>query len=87
MNEKLNKILESLSYEEKDLLYRKLWYNYVLEDVQEVIENSDISINNPDAIANVVAKKYVYDGDYDCEKTYWDNIEYLLQKEVNCYSF
>lgn len=85
MNEKLNKILESLSYEEKDLLYRKLWYDYVLEDVKEVIEDSDISIKNPDKIAKEIARKYVYDGDYDCELSYWNNIEILLQKEVNEY--
>ena len=80
MEEKLNKILEELTCEEKDLLYRKLWYNYVLQDAQDVIENYlDIDVEKSNEMAKEVARKYVYEAEYDCNLSYWTNIEELIK--------
>lgn len=75
MNTKLTNILNSLSALEKDELYRALWLEYVKEDIRNYDESLD------ESMVEVVASRYVYDGDYDCNLSYWDNIENLIKEE------
>lgn len=74
----LDDLLASLSPKEKDVLYRKLWFEHVLEDVQSFAETEDLEIT--DEIAKQVADRYVYNGDYDCNLSYWDNINNLVKE-------
>lgn len=81
MSDKTNieRIIESLSSVEKDELYRCLWLEHVTEDVVSFCEDNDIPYNNED-FPSTVAKRYVYDGEYDCGLSYWVNIENLVKK-------
>lgn len=72
-----DKIINSLSPVQKDLIYRKLWYDHVLEDVDSTFENIT------DDIKEEVARRYVYDGDYDCNLSYWNNLQVLVD-DVSC---
>lgn len=76
IEQKINTILKDLTEEEKDAIYRKLWYNHVLEDVYSLSTDEDIEIT--DDIAETIADRYVYNGDYDCNLSYWDNIRNLI---------
>ena len=74
MNTKLTNILNSLSTSEKDELYRALWLEYVKEDIRNYDESLD------EGAVEVIASRYVYDVDYDCNLSYWDNIENLIEE-------
>ena len=80
MDEKLNKLLEDLTSAEKDRLYRLLWENYVAEDVASY-SNEELTQDEVDHIVY----RYVYEGDYDCNLSYWDNIDNLIQEEKRGY--
>ena len=69
-------LLDEQSSYEKDQLYRKLWLSYVMEDIQSHAEDIDAELTE-DQIARA-ADIYVYHGKYDCNITYWDNIENLI---------
>lgn len=83
MDKKIDKIYNSLSAVEKDALYRKLWMDYVKKDVHSLLEddsledNKDVSVED---IADIVSERYVHDGDYDCNLSYWDNLENLVSE-------
>lgn len=72
---------------DKDKLYRCLWEDYVREDVQNRIEDTaddyqDIPEDDMPDIIDTVVYKYVRDGDYDCNRTYWENIDNLIEKVI-----
>ena len=71
-------LIEELSAAERDRLYRKLWYPYVVEDVEKRIDDLNIKLTE-NQIDNI-ATAFVYDGEYDCNLTYWDNIDNLIDR-------
>lgn len=74
---KLN--FNELSYEEKDAIYRAVWLNHVKNDVKAFIKDQDITLTE-DQIDHI-AQLYVYDGRYDCNLNYWDNLDNLINEE------
>ena len=71
---KIDKILDELNCYEKDLLYRKLWSHYVESDVRS--EHSNLSQEE----VNKVVERVVYEGDMDCNLSYWDNISNIVNE-------
>ena len=66
---------------QKDDIYRMVWSDYVEEDVRRVLdEREDLTEEERDAIIEDVVNDYVYNGDYDCTLSYWDNINNLIEK-------
>lgn len=65
-----------LSPEEREKIYREVWKEHVMEDVREIAEENgtELSENDVDRIAD----RYVNNGDYDCNLSYWDNIDNLI---------
>lgn len=57
----------------RDQIYRHLWLNYVKEDIESHLDDMDIELTE-DQIEEA-ARRYVYDGNYDCNLDYWTNIE------------
>lgn len=74
---KLN--FDKLSYEEKDAIYRAVWLNHVKNDIKAFIKDEDITLTE-DQI-NYIGRLYVYDGEYDCNLSYWDNLSNLINEE------
>ena len=76
--------LDTLSVSDKDQLYRYLWAEYVEEDVTyQLMENGPcLSKKDRKKIVASVTRKYVYDGKYDCNLSYWDNIHNLIELEI-----
>ena len=74
---KLN--FDKLSYEEKDAIYRAVWLNHVKNDIKAFIKDEDVTLTE-DQI-DYIARLYVYDGEYDCNLSYWDNLSNLINEE------
>lgn len=68
----------------KDEIYRMLWKEYVVEDVTQHLETrDDINKSSEEMIEMIdrIATRYVYDGEYDCNLPYWDNLDNLIEEE------
>lgn len=70
-------LVKSLNPTEKDDLYRELWSEYVREDIISFIDDDLMAKLEHDDI-NEMVRRYVYDGEYDCNLSYWDNIQNLI---------
>ena len=79
--------LSYLTPDEKDKIYRALWKEHVVEDARSQIEEyifyELIPKEDVERIADQAAERYVYEGDYDCNLSYWDNIENLVKDEIS----
>ena len=68
-----------------DNLYRLIWKEYVKEDMYGFVEqNSDkewcaIIEGMTDAIIDLGAETFVFEGNYDCNLDYWTNIENAIR--------
>lgn len=72
-----SEILTKMDGQSKDSLYRMLWSEYLCNDVQKLCQSLGKPLNN-DGI-NQIVYEYVYQGEYDCNLPYWDNLEYLIE--------
>lgn len=70
--------IDSLSAVEQDQIYRYLWHQRVMEDVESHAVDLDVTLSEDDI--SVAAEYFVYNGDYDCNETYWDNIEGVIRR-------
>ena len=76
----IDELIKGINYSNKDAIYRRLWFDYIKEDViQQSKINPDIKLTEEQI--NNCANRYVYDCDYDCEIPYWDNIDMLIYDE------
>lgn len=84
LSEKMHSFVKTLSSTERDELYRYLWSDYVRNDVREHLSRDDIGLSDEDvnAIVETVVEYYVYNGEYDCELSYWDNISNLITNAI-----
>ena len=71
-----SQILERVK--DKNTLYRLLWADYMYEDVYGFVKENGYSLN--ESGVQEVVDRYVYNGDYDCNLSYWDNINNLVQE-------
>lgn len=82
-------LIESTPYDVIDNVYRLIKKNYVKEDAVNEIhaayeDRVDImSEDEIDDLADCVAEEYVFEGRYDCNCTYWENIDDLIEDELN----
>lgn len=78
-----SEIFVALSETQKDEIYRMLWSDHVYEDVKaRLSENPDLALDEEEeeALCEDVVNAYVYNGDYDCNLSYWDNIDNLIRE-------
>ena len=79
-SEELNAYVDSCGSCERDQLYRHLWMKHVVEDITSHLEDIDAELTDEEIEA--AAKRYVYDGDYDCNLDYWANIENVIYRVI-----
>lgn len=79
----LSELVAELTDVQKDELYRMLWSDRVREDVEAAMEDYSGSLpeneDEKEALVESVVNAYVYDGRYDCNLSYWDNINNIIQ--------
>lgn len=74
-------LLDLLNYDQKDYIYRKVWAEHVSEDVRSLCKDEGYDeVYTPD-IAERIAYRYAFEGDYDCNLPYWQNLENLFEEE------
>lgn len=81
MDNKTLEFLNSLDVKEKDELYRHLWRNYVVEDIKEYAEEyvKVLDVSTSQEMIEIAAELFV-SGGYDCNLSYWENIECVIEK-------
>ena len=81
----LEKLAENLDFKTSDDLYRILHMPYVKEDIKHMLNELEIdtSAYNLECLIDDCASRYVYDGDYDCNLSYWQNLENIIRNEIN----
>lgn len=72
------KIYDKMNDWDKDALYRMLCFDYVKMDVLARCEEREINLDDNDV--NWIANMYVGCGEYDCNLSYWDNIDNLIDQ-------
>ena len=78
-NEKLiADFMNKADEETKNTLYCILKSQYVKKDVISHLKNTDYIIMEEEI--DKVVHAYVYDGKYDCNLSYWDNLDALIRK-------
>ena len=65
----------------EEAIYRKVWKKHVIEDVNSYLDGIGITLTDEDV--DKVAQMYVYEGDYDCNLSYWQNLENLIREVYN----
>ena len=65
----------------KDDIFRAVWHEHVSEDIKAHCESEDIDIT--DEAVSEIADLYVYEGKYDCNLSYWDNLNNLINYSVD----
>lgn len=59
-----------------DDIYRIVLKGYVTQDIEEFAESENLNLDKD--TVSLIADRYVYDGKYDCNQSYWDNIKNLI---------
>ena len=72
--------INELSEIEKDKIYRMVWAERVTEDILSHAEDIGVEISKEDA--EILAESYACDGEYDCNLSYWNNIENLMEDYI-----
>jgi hypothetical protein len=76
--EKLDELLTELNYSTSNYIYRRLWANHVKEDIVSRIKDNFSWLKYSDKDIEECAKRYTFEGDYDCNCTYWTNIDAVI---------
>ena len=83
--ENARKIIEGLDDTTRFWVMRLISRDYVLEDVVSLMEDTDLEPDAKEEIAEKVAERFAVDRDYDCNLSYWDNINAMIREEMLCY--
>ena len=79
--------LSDLTADERENVYRYLWKEHVIEDVKSVIEDyifyTLLPKDDVERIANEAADRYVYNGCYNNDIGYWENINNLVRDAIS----
>ena len=65
-----------LSYKTRDNIYREVWAEHVRQDVECFAKDNGLELSDEDI--SDIADLYVYNGKYDCNLSYWENIQSLI---------
>ncbi len=79
-------LYETLPYDVKDDLYRKIWAEHVAEDIVAQLEARsnipELTDEELDAAIKKAAGSYV-NGEYDCNQSYWANIDNIIDTYIS----
>lgn len=77
LSAKTKDIIKSIPTDELDNVYRFVRFNYTKNDIISHLEDMD-NIELTDEQIEKAAELYAYEGKYDCNLSYWNNIENLI---------
>ena len=81
------RIVDCLSDSKKDEVYRLLLTEHIREDVRSLIgqikECQSLTDEEKDNFVDNIAHSYAYENKYDCNQSYWCNIQMLINNAVD----
>ena len=82
-----SELFTKMTDSQKEGIFRMVWADYIKEDVEGILMG-DIKHKIPedeaeyDALVEEIVNDYVYNGNYENERPYWDNIDALIEKHT-----
>lgn len=76
--------IDQLSNQAKERIYRMVEATYVEIDVRTQLENRELTLTEEQIGA--IVDRYVENGDYDCNLSYWANIDNLIDDELKLFN-
>lgn len=73
-------VLKGLTEQERDMLYRALWKPYVKADVKSRLKDREETLD--DGQVDWIVSRWVEDGRYDCNISYWVNMDVLIDEAL-----
>lgn len=72
--------MDEIPQDVADAIYRSVWYDHVMEDIRTEFtdEDSDEKCSLDNGKIGDMAYRYVYEGEYDCNIPYWDQLRNLI---------
>lgn len=64
----------------KEKIFRSQLKNYTKQDVYNYLEENSLSLSENSV--DEIAYRYAYEGDYDCNLSYWTNIGILVNEYI-----
>lgn len=80
LKQKAGRILSRYDAETRDAMYRHVWKLRAMDDVRAHAKNMGLELSEDQA--EFAAELYVYDGEYDCNESYWFNIENVIRLAI-----
>ena len=77
-----SELFDEMNEYQKDMIYRMVKADFISEDTKYRIDDFGLEMSDEEKenLAIDVANRWVYDGKYDCDLSYWDNIDNLLRR-------
>ena len=77
MKQRAAGIVTAYDPETRDAVYRHLWQGYVKADIRARAASTGTEMNEDQV--EFAADLYAYDGEYDCNESYWSNIDNVIR--------
>lgn len=74
-------LIDTLDFGTKDRIFRHLHKNYLYDDFTQHCKSMNVKLTDEDLKS--LCDKWVYQGRFDCNLSYWDNIENLINEIIN----
>lgn len=69
---------EALTSNAQNAVHRYIEHQHLKTDIEEYAREQGLSLTRQ--VIEKAADLYVYDGEYDCNLSYWDNISNVIDK-------
>lgn len=78
--DELVEVIDALPFEKRDAIYKHLRSSYVEEDFRNQLEGAYYPKEITDNDFKEMTRLYVNEGKYDCNLSYWDNINNMADE-------
>lgn len=78
--DELVEVIDALPFEKRDAIYKHLRSSYVEEDFRNQLEGAYYPKEITDNDFKEMTRLYVDEGKYDCNLSYWDNIDNIADE-------
>ncbi len=87
LKKRAREVLRDIPAELQDVIYRVLWEQRIQEEVIQYLETyfdypkyEDVDFEK---VSEIVAERFCFENDYDCDNSFWDNIDSLIQDVIS----
>lgn len=75
----LKTLINEINETQRNIIYRIIEFNYMKEDIENIIDNNDDMYNSfTEEDINICAKRTTYGKYWDSNLNHWDNLENII---------